>query len=54
MHKWRFEPTADNARPDAVYTFYSYALVVQDNISNKEREGAWLASDRLCDIQRFP
>jgi hypothetical protein len=54
IRRWRFEPTALNAAREPVYTWFAYALVLEEGITDAERDGAWAALHQLCEIARFP
>jgi hypothetical protein len=54
IRRWRFEPTALNAAREPVYTWFAYALVLEDAITDAEREGAWAALQQRCRIAEFP
>jgi len=54
IRRWRFTPTADNPRREPVYTWYAYALVLEEGISQEERQAAWDVLHRMCEVARFP
>lgn len=54
MQRWRFEPAAGNPRREPVYTWYGYALILDQGITAEERDAAWERLEALCAVERFP